>query len=160
MAGEVSTPSPAPFPLHCCSYITVASRPHTHVVWRSLWYLLAVRNNIHVLGLWFSFWKPGPQKQRMEIFGLEAIPAGPPHGALIVQVSTQPGPHLVAHEQALLGGRCLVVAGQKGYFKMLFGVEVVLQLRCHSSIHPQRGLFSGNFLLGKLKITENFLFLL
>lgn len=76
----------------------------------------------------------GPTETMKGNFCLEAVPAGPPDGALIVQASTQPGAHLVAHEQALLGGTRSAVASQKGCFKMLFGVEVVLQLQCHSSI--------------------------
>lgn len=78
--------------------------------------------------------EPGPTETMTGFFfSLQAVPAGPPDGALIVQASSQPGTHLVAHEQALLGGTCSAVASQKSCFKMLFGVEMVLQLQCHSS---------------------------
>lgn len=59
-------------------------------------------------------------------------------GALIVQASTQPGAHLVACEQVLHRDTCWVVAGEKGCFKMLFGVEVVLRLQCQSPV-PRGG---------------------
>lgn len=96
------------------------------------------------LGLGFFSSRPGTLEQCKEILSLEAVPAGPPDGALIMQASARPGAHLVAREQELLGGTSSEVAGQKGCFEMLCGVELVLQLLYHPSI--PRGVCSSQML--------------
>lgn len=82
-------------------------------------------------------------------FCLEGIPAGPPDGALTMRVSAQPGANLVAHKQMLhmLGG-----GRPKGLLQNTFWSESGTTITM-PFLHPQRGLFSGNFLPGKLKIT-------